>query len=133
MKRTLLKSKIQSATVTDANLHYEGSITIDRALMDEADLVPFEEVHVFNVNTGARFETYVIEGERNSGSVCVDGAAARLVQIGDKVIVVSHALYDGAQSCQHSPAIVAVTEANTAIPGPLEVAPGQRPFPSSID
>lgn len=88
--RQMLKSKIHRATVTDANLHYEGSITIDRDLMDAADLLPYELVHVVNINNGNRFETYVIEGERGSGDICLNGAAARLVHTDDLVIIISY-------------------------------------------
>lgn len=115
MQRTMLKSKIQPATVTDANLHYEGSITLDALLMEKANLLPFEKVHVFNVNTGARFETYVIQGEPGSGLVCLNGAAARLVQIGDKVIIVSYAMYEDAALSDHSPTIVKVDASNAVL------------------
>ena len=112
MQRTLMKSKIHRATVTDANLNYRGSITIDRELMDAADLVEFEHVHVVDIDNGARFETYVIEGDRGSGVVCLNGAAARLVQPGDKVIVISYGIYDAAEVADHAPAIVHVDESN---------------------
>lgn len=112
MQRTLMKSKIHRATVTDAKLNYAGSITIDRALMDAADLVEHEQVHVLDVDNGARFETYVIEGERGSGDVCVNGAAARLVQPGDRVIVVSYAIYEEAELETSEPVVVHVTPEN---------------------
>ena len=86
----LLKSKIHRAKVTQAELHYVGSITIDEALMDEANLIENEEVQVVNINNGERLETYVIKGERNSGIVCLNGPAARKVQVGDLVIVISY-------------------------------------------
>lgn len=92
MMRILCKSKIHRAIVTNANLNYEGSLTLDPLLMEAAGLVPFEQVHVLNLNNGARFETYLIEGERGSGTVCVNGAAARLVQVGDLIIVLAYAL-----------------------------------------
>ena len=114
MQRTMMKSKIHRATVTDANLHYRGSITIDRALMDAADLLEFEQVHVVDIDNGARFETYVIEGERGSGVVCLNGAAARLVQPGDKVIVISYAQYDSAELHDYAPRVVHVDDANRA-------------------
>jgi aspartate 1-decarboxylase len=94
MRRTLCKSKIHRATLTGADLHYEGSCTVDRDLMDAADLLPFEKVQVVNVNTGARLETYIIEGERGSGTVQLNGAAARLGMPGDLVIIISYAEYD---------------------------------------
>lgn len=85
--RNMLKCKIHRAVVTDADIHYEGSITIDRALMDLADLVPYEVVNVWDLDNGSRLTTYVIEGERNSGEICMNGAAARLVHKGDRVII----------------------------------------------
>jgi aspartate 1-decarboxylase len=112
MNRTMMKSKIHRATVTDANLDYEGSITIDRELMDAADLYEYEQVHVLDIDNGARFETYVIEGARASGTICVNGAAARLVQPRDKVIIVSYAAYDEAEIATLVPKIVKVDESN---------------------
>lgn len=88
--RTMLKSKIHRATVTEANVDYEGSITIDEELMEAADILPYEQVHVLDIDTGARLETYAIEGERGSGVICINGAAARLVSEGDKVIIISY-------------------------------------------
>ena len=94
MMRTMLKSKIHRATVTEANLNYEGSITIDSALMKAADILPGEKVEVFNVNNGLRFETYAIEGKKGSGVVCLNGPAARAGCVGDEVIVVAYALLE---------------------------------------
>ena len=108
MTRTMCKSKIHRATVTDANLAYEGSITLDRALMDAADLLPYEQVHVVDIDNGARFETYVIEGEKGSGDVVLNGAAARLVQPGDKVIIMSYAAYDESEIDDFEPKVVFV-------------------------
>src|ERR1700741_4334666 len=93
MQRNMLKSKIHRATVTDCNLHYAGSITIDSELMEEADLLPHEQVHVLDVDNGSRFETYVIEGSYGSREMCVNGAAARLVDPGDRGIVVAYGTY----------------------------------------
>lgn len=112
MQRTMMKSKIHRATVTDANLNYVGSITIDADLMEAADLLPYEQVHVVDVDNGARFETYVIEGERGSGEVCLNGAAARLVQPGDKVIVISYASYHGDELEHYEPTTVHVDTNN---------------------
>ncbi|HEV3471719.1 MAG TPA: aspartate 1-decarboxylase [Actinomycetota bacterium] len=112
MRRTLMTSKIHRATVTDANLNYEGSITIDRDLMDAADLLPYERVHVLDIDNGARFETYVIEGERGRGDMCVNGAAARLVHTGDKVIVISYGEFEPDEAAGHSPLVVKVDERN---------------------
>jgi aspartate 1-decarboxylase len=94
MRRTLCKSKIHRATLTGADLHYEGSLTVDRALMDAADMLPFEKVQVVNVNTGARLETYLIAGEPGSGIVQLNGAGARLGVVGDLVILMTYAEYD---------------------------------------
>ena len=88
--RRMLKSKIHRATVTQAELHYEGSITIDAELMEQADILPYEEVHVLDVDNGARLTTYAIEGPRGSGVICMNGAAARLVQKGDCVIILTY-------------------------------------------
>lgn len=93
MMRIMLKSKISYATITEAQLYYKGSITIDEALMEEAGLRTGEKVEVLNVNNGSRFETYVIKGKKNSGIICLNGPAARLGVEGDKVIVLSYALY----------------------------------------
>jgi aspartate 1-decarboxylase len=112
MQRTMMKSKIHRGTVTDADLHYRGSITIDRDLMDAADLLEYEQVHVVDIDNGSRFETYVIEGPRGSGVICVNGAAARLVQRGDRVIVISYASYDQAELASYEPTVVHVDAAN---------------------
>jgi len=116
MLRTLMRTKIHRATVTDANLDYVGSITIDRDLMDAADLVEFEQVHVVDVNNGARFETYVIEGERGSGTMCVNGAAARLVQKGDKIIVIAYGAVDESKIAGFEPKVVVVDGTNRPAP-----------------
>ena len=115
MQRTLMKSKIHRATVTDANLHYVGSITIDRELMDAADLVGYEQVHVVDVDNGARFETYVIEGAPGSGTMCVNGAAARLVHPGDKIIVISYGSFKESELAGFEPVVVAVDGANRPV------------------
>lgn len=115
MQRTMMKSKIHRATVTDADLNYVGSITLDRVLMDEAELLEYEKVQVVDIDNGARFETYVIEGPRGSGIVCLNGAAARLVQRGDKVIVISYGSYDESEVREHQPAIVVVDESNAPV------------------
>ncbi|HEX2927572.1 MAG TPA: aspartate 1-decarboxylase [Ruminiclostridium sp.] len=94
MYRIMKKSKIHRATVTEANLNYVGSITIDSVLMDQAGLLENEKVMIVDVDNGARFETYIIEGESNTGVICLNGAAARMVHKGDKVIIISFALYD---------------------------------------
>jgi aspartate 1-decarboxylase len=112
MLRSMCKSKIHRATVTDANLDYVGSITIDADLMAAADLLEFEHVHVVNVNNGARFETYVIAGEPGSGEICVNGAAARLAHRGDKVIIISYGQYRQEELQEYRPVFIFVDEAN---------------------
>jgi aspartate 1-decarboxylase len=115
MRRRMMKSKIHRATVTDANLHYVGSITVDRDLMDLADLLEFEQVAVVDVDNGARFETYVIEGERGSRDICLNGAAARLVAPGDRVIIISYAEYEPAELEGYEPTVVHVDRRNRPI------------------
>lgn len=112
MQRTLLKSKIHRATVTDAALHYEGSITIDRDLMDAADIVVHEQVDVLNVTNGARLTTYAIAGPRGSGEICVNGAAAHLIEKGNLVIIASYARYDEAEVRDHEPRVILVDAHN---------------------
>lgn len=112
MRRTMCKSKIHRATVTDANLAYEGSITLDPVLMQAADVRQYEQVHVVDIDNGARFETYVIQGVENSGDVVLNGAAARLVQPGDRVIIMSYAEYDDAELADFEPKLVFVDDAN---------------------
>ncbi len=108
----MLKSKIHRATVTQSDLHYEGSITIDRAIMDKADLLPYEQVDVLNINNGERFTTYVIEGKKNSGMIGVNGAAARLVQEGDLVIVCAYTHLEKKDGKKHKPTIVLMDSKN---------------------
>lgn len=115
MFRTMCKSKIHRATVTDANLNYVGSITIDKELMEKADILPYEKVQVVNNNNGARLETYVIAGERGRGDVCLNGAAARLVQPGDKIIILSYAQYSSEELQNFMPKVVFVDEENRVI------------------
>ena len=106
MNIEILKSKIHRATVTEANLHYVGSITVDEALMEAANLIENEKVQVLNVNNGERLETYVITGARNSGVVCLNGAAARTAAVGDTVIILSYASMDFEEAKTFKPAIV---------------------------
>ena|SRR5690606_21016505 len=112
MLRMMCKSKIHRATVTGADLNYMGSITIDPDLMEAADLREFEQVHVVNINNGARFETYVIPGKRGEGEICLNGAAARLAHPGDKVIVISYAQYSEEELAEHRPIFIFVDEQN---------------------
>ena len=108
--RTMLKSKIHRATVTDADLHYEGSVTLDPLLMEAADLLPFEQVQLLDVDNGARLSTYVIEGERGSGQVIVNGAAAHLVHKGDTLIILSYITVSEDEARRHEPKLVYVHE-----------------------
>lgn len=112
MLRTMCKSKIHRATVTGADLHYVGSITIDPVLMEAADMLEYEQVSIVNVNNGARFETYVIPGVPGAGEICLNGAAARLVHPGDKVIIISYAQYDEAEMAQYRPTFIFVDDEN---------------------
>ena len=115
MGREMCKSKIHRATVTEADLNYEGSITIDEDLMKAADLLEYEKVQVLNIDTGARFETYVIKGEPGSGTICLNGAAARLVLIGYKVIIISYAYMSEEVARNYKPKIILVDENNKPI------------------
>ena len=102
----ILKSKIHRATVTKAELHYVGSITIDQDLMDASGLLPFEKVDVLNINNGARIQTYTITGKRGSGEICLNGAAARLVEVGDLIIVVSYCSLPITKAKDHQPKVI---------------------------
>lgn len=119
MLLSMFKSKIHRATVTQAELHYKGSLTLDPVLIEAAHMLPNEEVHVLNINTGARFTTYIIEGERGSGVVCLNGAAARLGQPGDLIIALTYCQMDAEEAREHVPTIVHVDELNriTSIEG----------------
>jgi aspartate 1-decarboxylase len=111
----MLKSKIHRGTVTGSDLHYVGSITIDQDLLDAADIHEHEQVHVVDVDNGARFETYTISGERGSGQICVNGAAARLVHSGDTIIVISYADYDEEELDSYVPRVVHVNRDNEIV------------------
>jgi len=110
--RILCKSKLHRVRVTDADLHYEGSLTIDRDLMDAADLVPYEKVQVVNINNGTRAETYVIEGKRGTGEICVNGALARWAQKGDLLIIIAYGAFAQDEVKEFSPKIIFVDENN---------------------
>lgn len=112
MLRTVYKSKIHRATVTQTKLDYEGSITIDGELMEAADILPGERLEVFNLNNGERFSTYAIKGERSSGTICVNGAAARLAEVGDKVIIISYVLVDEKEAKTLRPKVILVDDKN---------------------
>ncbi len=126
MFRMMMKSKIHKATVTEANLQYVGSITIDTALLEATDIIPNEKVQVVNNSNGARLETYVIAGERNSGVICLNGAAARLVQVGDQVIIISYTILTDEEARSHKPKVLFVNDANCQTELALEEIHGQK-------
>ncbi len=115
MKRTLLKSKIHRATVTEADLEYEGSVTIDTDLMHAADIVEYERVEIYNITSGTRLATYAIGGEPGSGTICINGAAAHLVSPGDMVIIASYAELTEAELAAHVPHVILVDEQNRPV------------------
>ncbi len=107
-----MKSKIHGATVTEANLQYTGSITIDSSLMEKANICPQERVQIVNLNNGSRVETYVLEGAKNSGTICMNGAAARWAHAGDKVIIISYGLLNEEEVKAHKPTVIFVDDKN---------------------
>jgi len=115
MRRVMLQSKIHRAMVTEANLNYEGSITIDEALMEKANLLPFEQVQIYNISNGKRFETYVITGPRNSGAICINGAAARKAAKGDLIIIANYVIMNADEARNHTPRMVYVDPQNRPI------------------
>jgi aspartate 1-decarboxylase len=116
MQRILLKSKIHRATVTDANLQYEGSLTVDEDLLRFADIVPFEQIKIYNISNGERIDTYAIAGPAGSGAICLNGAAARRGAKGDLIIIASYAHYDEKELLLHEPKIILVDVHNRACP-----------------
>jgi aspartate 1-decarboxylase len=112
MQIQILKSKLHHAVVTETELEYVGSITIDRDLMDAAGLYKNEKVHVLNMNSGDRFETYILEGERGKGEICINGAAARLAQKGDRVIIVAYGLVDDQEANNYEPKVITLNDKN---------------------
>ncbi len=112
MQRIMLKSKIHRATVTDANIDYEGSVSIDESLMEAADIFPFEQVHIYNITNGERFQTYVIKGGRGKGDVCINGAAAHLAKKGHIIIIASYAGMEEKEAAGHQPVLVYVDDEN---------------------
>src|SRR5947207_13829437 len=129
MLRTMFKSKIHRATVTQADLHYVGSVTIDADLMDAADLLPGEQVHIVDITNGARLETYVIDGPRGTGVIGINGAAAHLVEPGDLVIIISYASMTDAEARSFQPAVLHVGARNEIVhlgADPAEPVPGTR-------
>lgn len=127
MRLTAFKSKIHRATVTEANLNYEGSVTMDADLMDAAQILPHEQVQVLNVNNGERFDTYAIRGPRGSGIVCLNGPAARLAHPGDRVIILTYALMEREELLRHEPIVVMVDDRNRVLhPEPSRRAEERR-------
>lgn len=122
MMRTMLKSKIHRATITDSDLHYVGSITIDPDLLEAADILDYEQVSVVDVDNGARFETYTIPGQRGSREIKVNGAAARMVHTGDTIIVISYGQYDPADLESYEPVVVHVDRTNRIVQIDADVA-----------
>ncbi|MDU9048666.1 MAG: aspartate 1-decarboxylase [Candidatus Electrothrix sp. Rat3] len=112
MQRTMLTSKIHRATITEADLNYDGSLTIDQDLLDAAGIIPFEQVNVYNINNGERFETYAITGERGSGVIGLNGAAARKGHVGDLIIIVTYGQYDDSELVDFAPKIILCDEKN---------------------
>ena len=115
MLRTMMRAKLHGATVTAANLHYMGSLTLDSELMEKLDILPNEKVHVLNMNNGTRLETYVIPGAKGSGVVGLNGAAARLGQPGDKVLIVTYALMSDEEARSHRPKVALLDEGNRIV------------------
>lgn len=124
MLRIMMKSKIHRATVTEANLDYEGSLTISADLMRAADILPYEMVHVYNISNGERFETYAIEGAEGSGVICLNGAAARKGAPGDLIIITTYASYDAAELKEHRPKVILVDGRNRLI----DTASSEKPL-----
>lgn len=118
MKRTMLKSKIHRATVTDANLHYQGSVTIDPLLLEAADILEHERIEIYNVTNGERFATYAIPGKPGQGEICINGAAAHKASAGDLVILATYAEYEAEELRDHHPALVFVDEKNRNLAAP---------------
>ena len=131
MQRTMLKSKIHRAHVTDANPHYEGSVSIDAALMKLADILPEEQVHLLDVDNGQRLITYAIEAPPNSGEIVVNGAAARLISKGDTVIILAYGAYSEAELAAYHPKKVYVDDFNRPKAPPLEAQAASRPTQGS--
>ena len=139
MRRRMMKSKVHRATVTASDLNYTGSITMDQDLLDRADIADNEQVHVLDVDNGNRFETYAITGDRGSGVVCLNGAAARMVQPGDKIIVITYADYDEAELADYEARVVHVDAENrpllAGVGVPTDAAPSVEvvPEPAAVD
>jgi len=131
MRRSLFKAKIHRATVTHANLQYEGSVTIDESLLKAADILPYEHVHIWNASNGYRLETYALPGEAGSGVICLNGAAARHAQPGDVVIIATFAEVEEAETRAWKPTVVRVDAKNRIVDGPAEEIAGPA-FPAHL-
>jgi len=131
MRRRMFKSKIHRATVTQADLHYEGSVTIDASLMEAADILPGEQVAIWNVDRGTRLETYAMRGEAGSGVICINGAAAHLVGPGDRVIIATFGEYDEAEARALRPSVVLVDEKNRIRAAGVEEIAGPQLRPTT--
>lgn len=128
MNRIMFKSKIHRAVITQAELHYEGSLTVDEDLMDAADLLAYEKVAIVNINNGERIETYVIPGERGSKTMCLNGAAARKGQVGDRIIVISYTTMPDEEARRYHPTVVLVNEHNEIVETSHSVEANTRIF-----
>ena len=124
MTRNMFKSKIHRAVVTDADLEYEGSVTLDTNLLEAADILPFEAVHIWNVTRGTRLQTYALEGPRGSGVCCINGAAAHLMKKGDRVIIATFTELTDEQAKVHRPTVVLVNDQNQITPAKVDEIPG---------
>ncbi|HKY32861.1 MAG TPA: aspartate 1-decarboxylase [Candidatus Polarisedimenticolia bacterium] len=124
MLREMLRAKVHRATVTETNVHYEGSLTLDASVMQAAGMIPYERVDVYNATTGSRFSTYLITGPAGSGTVCVNGAAAHLANPGDRIIIASYAALDASEVRSHRPAVVLVDSANRVLEVRREIVAG---------
>jgi len=120
MRRTVFKSKIHRATVTESQLHYEGSLTVDQNLLDAADIVPYEQIHVWDVTNGVRLITYALAGPRGSGVICVNGAGAHLIHVGDTVIIATFTALRSKELKRYTPTVVLVDAQNKIVEGPRE-------------
>ena len=126
MRRTMFHSKIHRATVTQADLHYEGSVTIDQNLLDAADILEHESIHIWNITRGTRLQTYVLSGERGAGEICINGAAAHLMEPGDMVILATFCELEDEEARNHRPIVIRVDEKNRAVSDAAEI-PGPNP------
>jgi aspartate 1-decarboxylase len=128
MRRTMFNAKIHRATVTQADLHYEGSVTIDQDLLDAADILEHESIHIWNITRGTRLVTYVLSGERGKGDICINGAAAHLMKPGDMVILATYVELEDAQARAHKPTVIRVDSKNKMVSDAPEIAGPNPPL-----